>query len=99
MGGAVFIEDGIEHGNKIQYNLVVFCKQSTSLQNDDITPAAFWVTNPNNTLQHNAAAGMFFKKLVRLLLLLQSFIMKLLQPRFIHKRKLRQRKVSVNGNF
>nr|XP_039260770.1 fibrocystin-L-like [Styela clava] len=57
MGGTIFIEDGIEHGNKIEYNLVVFCRQSTSLQNDDITPAAFWVTNPNNTLRHNAAAG------------------------------------------
>uniref|UniRef100_H2Y4C5 G8 domain-containing protein n=1 Tax=Ciona savignyi TaxID=51511 RepID=H2Y4C5_CIOSA len=55
-GGAVFIEDGVEYGN-LQYNLVLFCKQSTSLQNDDITPAAFWATNPNNTLQHNAAAG------------------------------------------
>ncbi|XP_078542271.1 fibrocystin-L [Lissotriton helveticus] len=57
MGGAFFIEDGIEHGNVLQYNLAVFVKQSTSLLNDDITPAAFWVTNPNNTIRHNAAAG------------------------------------------
>ncbi|XP_069076730.1 fibrocystin-L-like isoform X2 [Pleurodeles waltl] len=57
MGGAFVIEDGIEHGNVLQYNLAVFVKQSTSLLNDDITPAAFWVTNPNNTIRHNAAAG------------------------------------------
>ncbi|XP_076825620.1 fibrocystin-L-like isoform X2 [Clavelina lepadiformis] len=57
MGGAIFIEDGIETGNIIQYNMVVFVRQSTSLLNDDITPAAFWVTNPNNTVRHNHAAG------------------------------------------
>ncbi|XP_068189914.1 fibrocystin-L-like [Antennarius striatus] len=57
MGGAFFIEDGIETQNILQYNLAVFVKQSTSLLNDDITPAAFWVTNPNNIIRHNAAAG------------------------------------------
>ncbi|XP_048215228.1 fibrocystin-L isoform X1 [Perognathus longimembris pacificus] len=56
-GGAFFIEDGIEHGNILQYNLAIFVQQSTSLLNDDVTPAAFWVTNPNNTICHNAAAG------------------------------------------
>ncbi|XP_056597030.1 fibrocystin-L-like [Triplophysa dalaica] len=56
-GGAFFIEDGTETGNILQYNLAVFVKQSTSLQNDDVTPAAFWVTNPNNIIRHNAAAG------------------------------------------
>nr|XP_058131903.1 fibrocystin-L isoform X2 [Dasypus novemcinctus] len=56
-GGAFFIEDGIEHGNILQYNLAVFVQQSTSLLSDDVTPAAFWVTNPNNTIRHNAAAG------------------------------------------
>ncbi|KAJ8389419.1 hypothetical protein AAFF_G00119570 [Aldrovandia affinis] len=57
MGGAFFIEDGIETGNVLQYNLAVFVKQSTSLLNDDVTPAAYWVTNPNNIIRHNAAAG------------------------------------------
>ncbi|MBN3294523.1 PKHL1 protein, partial [Polypterus senegalus] len=57
MGGAFFIEDGIETGNILQYNLAVFVKQSTSLLNDDVTPAGYWVTNPNNTVRHNAAAG------------------------------------------
>ncbi|XP_030597029.1 PKHD1 like 1, tandem duplicate 1 [Archocentrus centrarchus] len=57
MGGAFFIEDGIETNNILQYNLAVFVKQSTSLLNDDVTPAAYWVTNPNNIIRHNAAAG------------------------------------------
>ncbi|XP_021369085.1 fibrocystin-L-like isoform X2 [Mizuhopecten yessoensis] len=57
MGGAIFLEDGIETGNIIQYNLALFVKQSTSLLNDDVTPAGFWATNPNNTIQHCHAAG------------------------------------------
>ncbi|KAL4228553.1 Fibrocystin-L [Mactra antiquata] len=57
MGGAFFLEDGIETGNKIQNNLAVFVRESSSLLNDDITPASFWVTNPNNTIRNNAAAG------------------------------------------
>ncbi|XP_075907773.1 fibrocystin-L-like [Nelusetta ayraudi] len=57
MGGALFIEDGIETENILQYNLAVFVKQSTSLLNDDVTPAAYWVTNPNNVIRHNVAAG------------------------------------------
>lgn len=57
MGGAMFLEDGIETGNIFQYNLGVFVRESSSLLNDDVTPATFWVTNPNNTIQHNAAAG------------------------------------------
>jgi hypothetical protein len=56
MGGAFFLEDGIETGNIFQYNLAVFVKSSTSLLNDDITPAAFWITNPNNTVRHNGTA-------------------------------------------
>ncbi|CAG2205079.1 unnamed protein product [Mytilus edulis] len=57
MGGAFFLEDGIETNNTIQYNLAVFVRESTSLLNDDVTPASFWVTNPNNIIQHNSAAG------------------------------------------
>ncbi|XP_045210443.2 fibrocystin-L-like isoform X2 [Mercenaria mercenaria] len=57
MGGAFFLEDGIETGNTMQYNLAVFVRASSSLLNDDVTPASYWVTNPNNTIQHNAAAG------------------------------------------
>ncbi|KAK7105773.1 hypothetical protein V1264_017108 [Littorina saxatilis] len=57
MGGAFFLEDGIETNNTFQYNLGVFVKPSSSLRNDDITPATFWVTNPDNIIIHNHAAG------------------------------------------
>lgn len=57
LGNAVFMEDGIEQGNTVQYNLGIFVKPSSSSLNVDITPATFWVTNANNTIQHNAAAG------------------------------------------
>lgn len=51
------MEDGIETGNVVQYNLAVFVKPSSSTLNVDITPAAYWVTNADNTVRHNAAAG------------------------------------------
>ena len=57
MGGSFFLEDGVEIGNTFQYNLAVFIKTSSSLLNEDVTPAAFWATNPNNTWIHNAVAG------------------------------------------
>ena len=38
MGGAFFIEDGIETGITMQFNLAIFVRQSTSLLNDDVTP-------------------------------------------------------------
>ena len=38
MGGAFFIEDGIETGIIMQFNLAIFVRQSTSLLNDDVTP-------------------------------------------------------------
>lgn len=56
-GGAFFLEDGIETGNIIQYNLGLFVIASSGLLNEDITPAVFWVTNPDNIIRHNHAAG------------------------------------------
>ena len=56
-GNAYFMEDGIETGNVVQYNLGIFVIASSSALNVDITPATFWVTNANNTVRHNAAAG------------------------------------------
>ena len=38
MGGAFFLEDGIEIGNTFQYNLAVFVKGSSTLLNEDSTP-------------------------------------------------------------
>ncbi len=57
VGGAFFLEDGIETGNVFQYNFLAGVKSSTSLLNDDITPAAFWITNPDNIVRHNHVAG------------------------------------------
>ena len=56
-GLSFFIEDGIEEDNIIRRNLAVYTRQSSSLLNPDVTPAAFWVVNPNNHLYENAAAG------------------------------------------
>ncbi|RMZ96441.1 fibrocystin-L isoform X1 [Brachionus plicatilis] len=57
MGGAYFLEDSVEIGNEFSYNLAIFVKTSSSLLNEDSTPAAYWVTNPNNTVIHNSVAG------------------------------------------
>ncbi len=57
MGHAYFTEDGIEQFNIIQDNLGVFVRASSSLLNVDITPATFWLVNPNNIVRRNAAAG------------------------------------------
>ena len=57
MGHAFFTEDGIETKNIIQYNLAVFVRSSSSLLNVDVTPAAYWLTNADNYVRHNAAAG------------------------------------------
>ncbi|XP_069115680.1 fibrocystin-L-like [Argopecten irradians] len=56
-GAAIYLEDGTETGNVFQYNLGVFVKGSSQLLNDDISPATFWITNPNNTFRHNSAVG------------------------------------------
>ena len=57
LGHAYFLEDGIEENNIIQDNLGVFVRPSSSLLNVDITPAVFWIVNPNNIVRRNAAAG------------------------------------------
>eukprot|EP00794_Sanderia_malayensis_P001203 gene1203-576_t len=51
------MENGIETGNFVRYNLGIFVKPSSSTLNVDVTPATYWVTNANNTVSHNAAAG------------------------------------------
>ncbi|XP_021343370.1 fibrocystin-L-like [Mizuhopecten yessoensis] len=56
-GGAIVLEEGSETGNIIQYNLALLAKSTVKLLVNDITPATFWITNPNNTVRHNTAAG------------------------------------------
>jgi len=57
MGHAIFMEDGVERKNYISNNLVMMVKRSWSLLNTDQTPACFWLTNPDNNLVGNHAAG------------------------------------------
>ena len=57
LGHTYFIEDGIESQNRIEGNLAVSTRPSSSLLDTDTTPASFWITNPSNTFVNNAAAG------------------------------------------
>ena len=56
-GHNFFIEDGFEEMNTIQYNLGVFARPSSSMLNTDQKATTFWVTNTNNRIRHNHAAG------------------------------------------
>ncbi|XP_069115782.1 fibrocystin-L-like [Argopecten irradians] len=57
MGGVLFFEDGIEHGNMVRNNTIISIKASSSLLNDDVTPAGYWFLNPNNSFIQNSASG------------------------------------------
>ena len=57
MGHNIFIEDGVETANVIEYNLVVDTRESWSLLVTDQTPASFWLQHPDNTFVGNHAAG------------------------------------------
>lgn len=57
MGHSIFIEDAIETKNVIDGNLVIGTNRSWSLLNSDQTPASFWITNPDNVIINNRAAG------------------------------------------
>lgn len=39
----MFLSDGTEVGHVFRGNLAVFVRSSSSLINEDVTPAAFWV--------------------------------------------------------
>lgn len=56
-GHTVFVEDGVETKNRVEYNLVINTEPSFSLLNTDSTPACFWLTNPDNILIGNHCAG------------------------------------------
>ncbi|CAI2373695.1 unnamed protein product [Moneuplotes crassus] len=57
MGHTFFIEDAVETNNYLRRNLVMKSMRSWSLLNTDQTPAAFWITHPNNIFIDNHAAG------------------------------------------
>jgi len=59
-GHGFFLEDGAETGNELLGNLSVFARRPDSddrLLPSDERPASFWVTNPDNRLVGNSAAG------------------------------------------
>ena len=57
MGHTFFIEDAAETNNLFVRNLAIDVRRSMSLLNTDKSPAAFWITHPNNNFRENRAAG------------------------------------------
>lgn len=53
----MMVEDGNERRNVIEKNLVINPEPSYSLTNADVTPACFWIRNPDNVLIDNHCAG------------------------------------------
>lgn len=59
-GHCYFLEDGIETGITIEHNLgmaVRVPQPGTAILDSDSRPAVFWITNPQNVVRDNAAAG------------------------------------------
>lgn len=69
VGHAIFLEDGSERFNHICRNLVLTTRLPDSLEEallqsdfefrtfQNRSPASFWITNPNNVIDDNVAAG------------------------------------------
>lgn len=60
IGHCYFFEDGIESGNLLQGNLGLLTRAPApehALLKSDLTPATFWLSNPDNKLLSNVAAG------------------------------------------
>ena len=56
-GHNYFLEDGVETNNLLEDNLGISTIQIWTLINTDVTAATFWITNPNNIIRRNRAAG------------------------------------------
>ena len=56
-GHNYFLEDGVETNNVLEDNLGISTIQIWTLINTDVTAATFWITNPNNIIRRNRAAG------------------------------------------
>lgn len=60
IGHCYFLEDGIETGNVLEKNLGIMTRtppEGTAVLQTDLRPATFWITNPDNILRGNVAAG------------------------------------------
>lgn len=55
-GHGFFLEDGNETGNTFRHDFATFARPGSILPSDD-QPANFWISNPDNTFEDNAAAG------------------------------------------
>lgn len=59
-GHGYFLEDGAESGNTLDHNLGLVARVPAAglrLLASDATPATFWISNPDNTVTGNVAAG------------------------------------------
>lgn len=59
-GHGYFLEDGAESRNTLDHNLGLVSRippPSVRLLPSDEQPSTFWITNPDNIVTHNAAAG------------------------------------------
>jgi cell migration-inducing and hyaluronan-binding protein len=60
LGHGYFLEDGVEARNVIAGNLGVYGRTPSPTERllpSDSRPATFWITNPDNTVRGNVAAG------------------------------------------
>ncbi|MGL4609719.1 MAG: G8 domain-containing protein [Trueperaceae bacterium] len=60
LGHCFFLEDGAEFDNVLEGNLGLGIKipaEDKRLLPTDASPAVYWITNPQNTLRNNVAAG------------------------------------------
>jgi hypothetical protein len=61
IGHCYFFEDAVETGNVLENNLGLYTRKPASdkeaLLSTDMRPSTYWITNPNNVLRGNVAAG------------------------------------------
>ncbi|MEP6592003.1 MAG: G8 domain-containing protein [Gemmatimonadota bacterium] len=60
LGHGYFLEDGAESSNTLERNLGLLSRVpavAVRILPSDATPATFWITNPDNIMRGNAAAG------------------------------------------
>jgi cell surface hyaluronidase len=60
IGHCYFLEDGVETGNVLDANLGMLTRAARpreAILETDLRPATFWISNPDNTVTRNAAAG------------------------------------------
>ena len=59
IGHGYYLEDGIEHGNVIEDNLGALVRNATDGKPtpSDANAAVFWISNPDNWVRRNVAAG------------------------------------------